>query len=366
MFKFFKDKIKDAISKFSSNVEESENLEDSKKEVKEEIIEEIKKEPVKIIKKEKIEEYTIEEKVEKKIEDVAEEKKSFFGKIKEKITTTKISELKFDELFWNLELIMLENNMATEVIDKIKEDLKADLVDKPLKRGKIEEIIRVSLKESIGSLFLTPKINLIDKIKQKKEKPFVICFVGINGGGKTTTIAKIASLLKKNKISSIMVAADTFRAAAIQQLEEHGNNLGIKVIKHDYGSDPAAVAFDGIKHAEAKKIDVVLVDTAGRLQSNKNLMDEMKKIIRIAKPDLKIFVGESITGNDCIEQAKQFNESIKIDGIILTKADVDEKGGAAISIGYVTQEPILYFGIGQKYDDLKEFNSKEVIESLGL
>ncbi len=338
MFKFFKDKLKEALSKFSSKVEESVKTEEDKKE-----------------------EIQEEQKVEEKVE---EEKKSFIGKIKEKITTTKISKEKFDELFWNLELIMLENNVATEVIDKIKQDLKSDIVNKPLKRGKIEEIIKKSLRDSIESLFVN-YINLLKLIKEGK-KPFVICFFGLNGGGKTTTIAKIAHLLKKNNIGSIMVAADTFRAAAIQQLEEHSRKLGIKVIKHDYGSDPAAVAFDGIKHAEAKKIDVVLIDTAGRQHSNRNLMDEMKKIIRVAKPDFKIFVGESIVGNDVVEQAKEFNSAIKIDGIILTKADVDEKGGAAISISYVTQEPIIYLGTGQLYDDLKDFDKEQIISSLGF
>ncbi|MBI2650794.1 signal recognition particle-docking protein FtsY, partial [Candidatus Woesearchaeota archaeon] len=144
------------------------------------------------------------------------------------------------------------------------------------------------------------------------------------------------------------------------------DKLGIKMIKHDYGSDPAAVAFDAIKHAKAKSIDAVLIDTAGRMHSNVNLLDEMKKIIRVAKPDLKIFVGESITGNDCIEQAKTFNESVGIDGIILAKADIDEKGGAAVSVSYVTKKPILFLGIGQKYTDLQEFDSEVIIKNLGL
>ena len=175
-----------------------------------------------------------------------------------------------------------------------------------------------------------------------------------------------ANLLKQNGKSVVMAAADTFRAAAIDQLQEHADKLKIKLVKHDYGSDAAAVAFDAIKHAEAKGVDVVLIDTAGRLHSNTNLVDEMKKIVKIANPDLKIFVGESITGNDCVEQATQFNEAIGIDGIILSKADIDEKGGAAISISFVTQKPILYLGTGQEYKDLKPFNAKELLASLGL
>ncbi|MBW2964023.1 signal recognition particle-docking protein FtsY, partial [Candidatus Woesearchaeota archaeon] len=191
-------------------------------------------------------------------------------------------------------------------------------------------------------------------------------FVGINGSGKTTTIAKMAKYFMNNNLKTVLVASDTFRAAAIQQLEEHANNLGIKIIKHDYGSDPAAVAFDGIKYAEAKGIDVVLIDTAGRLHSNTNLMDEMKKIMRVANPDMKIFVGESITGNDCIEQAQQFNDAVDLDGIVLSKADVDEKGGAAISVSYVTGKPILFIGTGQTYESLQRFDKRVVLENLGL
>ncbi len=369
MFNFLKDKLKETVSKFSSKVEESTETEKDVQEeqkVDEKPREKIEKESKEETKVEVEEKKEIKEEVKEETEEKEEvkEKKSFLGKIKEKVTTTKISDKKFDEFFWELEVVMLENNVASEVIEKIKEDLRKDIVDQPLKRGKVEEIVKNSLKDSIDSLFMNYK-DLLKSIKEGK-KPFVIVFVGVNGGGKTTTIAKIANLVKKNNFSSVMVAADTFRAAAIQQLEEHGNNLGIKVIKHDYGSDPAAVAFDGIKHAKSKNLDVVLIDTAGRLQSNKNLMNEMKKIIKVTNPDLKIFIGESITGNDCVEQAKQFNEAIKIDGIILTKADVDEKGGAAISVSYVTQEPIMYLGVGQEYEDLKEFNSKEIIESLGF
>ena len=205
----------------------------------------------------------------------------------------------------------------------------------------------------------------MEKIR-KEEKPFVIAFFGVNGSGKTTTIAKIADLLNKNKISCVLAASDTFRAASIEQLQIHADRLRIKLIKHDYGSDPAAVAFDAVKHAKAKNIDVVLIDTAGRLHSNVNLMDELKKVVKVAKPDLNIFVGESIAGNDCVEQAKTFNEAVGIDGIILAKADIDKKGGAAISVSYVTKKPIIYLGMGQEYFDLKEFEPNLIVEGLGL
>lgn len=338
--------------------------------------EKINKKAVEEVKKEKIEEIKAEEKEEvetpeikeeeTKVEEKAEEKKGFFSRIKEKIITKKISSEKFEELFSDLEIILLENNVALEVVDKIKNDLKEKLVDKPIKRGAVLDTIRLNLKSSIEDLFKFESIDIIKEIKNKKEKPYVILFVGVNGGGKTTTIAKIANMLKEHKLSCLLVAGDTWRAAAIQQLEEHGKKLGIRVIKHDYQSDPAAVAFDGIKAAKANNADVVLIDTAGRQHSNINLMNEMEKIVRVAKPDLKIFIGESIAGNDCINQAVEFNKYVDFNGIILTKTDVDEKGGAAISIGYVTGKPIIYVGTGQGYDNLKKFNPELVVKGLGL
>lgn len=315
--------------------------------------------------KEKIEK--TEKKAEQKQEVYVEEpeqRRGFFGALSDTIFKTSLSEEKFEELFWEMEVILLENNVAVEVIELIKHNLKKELVEKKIIRGQINKIIIETLRDSLEQTFAVEQIDFIEKIKEKK--PFVIVFVGINGSGKTTTIAKIAQKLKDNKLSCVMAAGDTFRAAAIQQLEEHANNLQVKLIKHDYGSDPAAVGFDAIKYAQAHNIDCVLIDTAGRLHSNTNLVDEMKKIIRVTKPDLKLFIGEAITGNDCVEQARKFNEAIGIDGIILAKADVDEKGGAALSVSYVTGKPILYLGTGQKYSDLEEFNSEKIIEQLGL
>jgi len=336
------------IEKIKEKAEEvKKEIEEEREAPKEEEIEKIKEEVKEI--KEEVEE---------------EEKKGFFGKLKEKIVTKKINEKQFEDLFWNLEIALLENNVAVQVIEKIKTDLKNNLVDKPIKRNKIEATVTSNLKKSIEELFDVEKIDLMNKIKQKK--PYVICFVGINGSGKTTTIAKVAQLLKNNNLSCVLAASDTFRAASIEQLQKHADNLQVKLIKHDYGSDPAAVAFDAIKYAKSKALDVVLVDTAGRIHSNVNLIDEMKKIIRISEPDLKIFVGESITGNDCVEQAQKFNEAVEIDAIILSKADIDEKGGAAISVSHVTKKPIIYIGTGQEYSDLKEFDSDLIVNSLGL
>jgi fused signal recognition particle receptor len=303
---------------------------------------------------------------EEESEEELEEKKGFFRRIKETFTTIKLSEDKFEKLFWELEVVLLENNVAVEVIDKIKADLKADLTTGKISRKGVEELIEDSLRDSVKSLFFDKHFNIVEEIRRKKDKPYIIAFIGVNGSGKTTTMAKVAHLLLKNKLSVVFAASDTFRAAAIQQLQEHADRLGVKMIKHDYESDPAAVAFDAIKHAKAKGIDVVLIDTAGRLHVNDNLMNELKKLIRVNKPDLKIFVGESITGNDCVEQAKLFNEAAGIDVIILAKADVDEKGGAAVSVSYITKKPIIYLGTGQKYEDLTEFKPEIIIKNIGL
>ena len=402
MFSFLKDKIKGALERISKKVEEATEKEEKivqktekkvKKEkktkaVKREVVEEkkiIEEKKAEVVEEKKTEEVHEEKKgffskifgkKEEKAEEIKqpieqiepkkEEKKGFFGKITEKITTTQISNEQFDELFTELEMVLLENNVALSVIDAIKENLKKDLLNVPIKRGKVFDTIKESLHRSIEALFAVENVDLTQRIKTTKEKPFVIVFVGVNGSGKTTSIAKIAYLLKQNGLSCVMAAADSWRAAAIQQLEEHGQKLGVRVIKQDYGSDPAAIAFDAIAAAKAKNIDAVLIDTAGRQHSNKNLMEEMKKIIRVAKPHLKIFVAESLTGNDAVDQGRQFNEAIGIDGIILTKSDVDEKGGAAVSISYVTGKPILYLGVGQNYSDIKLFDVNVLLKSIGL
>lgn len=289
-------------------------------------------------------------------------RRAFSGKIL-------ITEEKFENFFWELELMLLENNVAYEVIEEIKKELAEKIIGKEFQRGKIQDVLSSSIKEIIEKILLQP-FDLIENIKQERGKsdetkrPYVILFLGINGSGKTTTLAKLAYLLKKNGLSCVLAASDTFRAAAIQQLEKHAEALGIRLIKHDYGADAAAVAYDSIEYAKAKGIDAVLIDSAGRLHSNRNLMDELAKLVRVSKPDLKIFVGEMLTGNDCIEQAKEFDKAVGIDAVILTKSDVDEKGGTAISIGYMLKKPILFLGTGQKYSDLEEFDKKKIMDKI--
>jgi len=355
-----------------------------KEETQEEIIEEIKpiEEHKYVEPKPRIfdkEEREIGEKIIEDIKIEEEEKKGFFKKIFSGITKIKISGEEFEKYSEDLEYLLLENNVALEVSEKIIQELKEKIVGKEFSKKEIEEKIKNSLKEIIEEILIEP-FDLIERIRQKanplanssesqikeKNEPYVILFCGINGGGKTTTIAKLASQLKKQNISCIMAGADTFRAAAIDQLKKHGEKLQIKVITHEYGTDPASVGFDAIKYAKKNKIKCVLIDTAGRIHTSKNLMMEIEKIKRVCNPDTKIFVGESITGNDAVEQVKSFDEAIDIDGIILSKADVDEKGGTALSVGYVTKKPILYLGTGQEYNKLEKFDKQKFIKNLGL
>jgi fused signal recognition particle receptor len=186
-------------------------------------------------------------------------------------------------------------------------------------------------------------------------------FVGINGTGKTTTIAKVAQFFSDKRYSVLLACADTYRAGSIEQLEEHAKRLGLRVIKSNYGGDPAAVAFDAVNHAKAHGINVVLIDTAGRMQTNQNLMNELVKIKRVIGPDLTVLTVDSLIGNDAVMQAEEFNNSVGIDATILTKVDADVKGGSALSVTYVTQKPILFIGVGQAYKDLEVFNPEEFV-----
>lgn len=270
-----------------------------------------------------------------------------------------------DKVFFDLELALLESDVAQEVIEDLKNKMNEELIGKKLDNNEnSEEVVREWLRNYLLSLFDSAgSIDIIDNIK-RAEKPYVIVFLGINGTGKTTSIAKVANMFNNEGFSVVMAAGDTHRAGAIEQLSIHGERLGIRVIAQRYGADPAAVGKDAVLYAKSHRLDVVLVDTAGRMQTSKNLMDEMSKIIRVVKPNLKIFVGDSLAGNDTINQAREFYNYTNFDGAILTKADADVKGGAALSIVHITNKPILYIGVGQGYDDLKSFNAREFVDSL--
>jgi fused signal recognition particle receptor len=279
-----------------------------------------------------------------------------------------LSEDKIDNTLNELNLLLISNDVAAETANKLCDNIKNSLKEEKIVRFSSKKKYLFEVLKNVITEVLTPdqEINLLDEIKKKKVNnlTYIIVFLGVNGTGKTTTIAKIAFYLKKNNLSSVAAAADTFRAAAIEQLTYHMDKIGIRVIKHNYKSDPASVAYDAIQHAKAKGIDVVLIDTAGRQVSNKNLMTEMQKIVRVAQPDLIVFVGDSLAGNDALIQAKEFKNKVGIDANILTKLDADAKGGAALSISFETKKPIIFVGTGQSYDDLKPFEKDFFISKI--
>ncbi|MEO9309327.1 MAG: signal recognition particle-docking protein FtsY [Nitrososphaera sp.] len=293
--------------------------------------------------------------------------RSAFSNVAKALSEKELKESDIDDVLFQLEIALLESDVATEVIDSIKEDLKKRLIGTSVDKKQIEEFVKNNLIQAVSSLFdAAGSTDILEKIKAKKSKsePCVILFVGINGTGKTTTLAKIAHLIKQNKFSVVIAAADTFRAGAIEQLREHADRLSIKTIAQNYGADPAAVARDAVLYAKAHKIDCVLIDTAGRMQTSKNLMEQIEKITKVVNPDLKIFVGDSLAGNDTVNQAREFYQHTKFDGAILTKSDADARGGAALSIVKITSKPVLYVGVGQEYGDLKPFDKSVFLETV--
>ncbi|MGB6675031.1 MAG: signal recognition particle-docking protein FtsY [Candidatus Nitrosopolaris sp.] len=292
-----------------------------------------------------------------------------FSSATKSIGQRELSEKDIDNVLFDLQLGLLESDVAQEVTDDLSAKLKKELLGLKLEKDQIkDELIRLKFQTVITEMFSkTGKVDLIDKIKVKRELkggPFVVVFLGINGTGKTTTVAKIANLLRKNGISVVLAAADTHRAGAIEQLTQHAEKLALKIIAQRYGADPSAVGRDAVDYSKKHHIDAVLIDTAGRMQTAKNLMDEIGKIVKVVKPDIKLFVGDSLAGNDTINQAREFFEYTKFDGAILTKTDADAKGGSAISIVYTTSKPIVYLGVGQGYDDIIPFDMGKFLQSL--
>ncbi len=288
-----------------------------------------------------------------------EEEHGFLKGIIKKVTEERLSEDSIDKFLEELKRALLENDTALEVADKICSDVKKELIGKSIKRGSTESMIKESLRRAMIDVMHQEKID-IEGIIEKNDVT-VIIFLGFNGVGKTTCIGKLAHKFKK--YNPILAAGDTFRAASIEQLEEHARRTGVSVVKHKYGSDSAAVIYDAVKHAKASGSKLVLADTAGRSHSSANLMDELKKVCRV-NPGFKVLVLDSLTGNDIYEQSRLFNEAVNVDAIILTKSDVYEKGGAALSAAHTIKKPIIYLGTGQDYEDLKEFSAEEVAEIL--
>ncbi len=278
----------------------------------------------------------------------------------------KVDERKMEEILYDLEIALLESDVAFPVAKEIVDTLAEDLQGKRIVRGvELERAIEAALRSAVEKALSAKPMDFIGFV-ETAPKPVVVMFVGVNGTGKTTVIAKLADMLQKRGKTVVVAAADTFRAGAIEQLEVHAQRLGLKLIKHQAGADPAAVAYDAVEHAQTRGRDVVLIDTAGRMQTNQNLMDQMKKIKRVANPHIIIFVGDALAGNDAVEQAKQFNEAVGVDAAILCKIDADAKGGAALSIAHTIGKPILFVGTGQAYGDLVPFDAKWMIDRLFL
>ncbi len=294
--------------------------------------------------------------------------KAQFSNLYDRIAKTELKGKDLDNVLDEFELSLVENDVAVSVAEFVGNELKEKLKDvqfarftDPRARAKaiLSEVL-MSVLQRAGSLDI---FSLVDQ-KRAAGQPAIIVFVGINGTGKTTSIAKLAYILQKKGRSVILAAGDTYRSGSIEQLEEHARRVGVRVIRHQYGADPAAVAFDAVSYAKAHSINVVLIDTAGRMQTNKNLLEEMRKIVRVTRPDLTILVVDALTGNDAVEQGKKFSEAVKIDGIILAKLDADVKGGSAISLSYIMNKPVALVGTGQRYDDLEQFQPETIVKNV--
>lgn len=287
-----------------------------------------------------------------------------------KISIKELSEKDLKPIIDELVDLMVQNEVGIGTAEQIGINLKKELISLEHARFKdARPVVKDALRKSILSVLdinSEADIDILADIKKAKDegRPYIICMLGINGTGKTTTMAKLAKMFHKNKLTVVFAAGDTYRSGSIQQLGKHAEKLGIRMIAHDYGGDPAAVAIDAIDHAESKGVDIVIIDTAGRMQNNVNLVRELEKVIRLAEPDLKIFVGDSLAGNDVIRQATQFNDDVGIDGIVMTKIDSDAKGGAVISVAQATQKPVLYLGNGQSYDHLIEFDPDFIVSQV--
>ena len=291
-----------------------------------------------------------------------------FSSLYDKITKSELRGKDLDKVLDEFHMTLLESDIALPAADYIRDQLKLRIEQLQFTRfSEPRGQVRGILQEILLSVLEKPgRVDFFRLVEEKKKKgeQLIVVFVGVNGTGKTTSIAKLAHILQKKRYSVILAAGDTYRAGSIQQLEEHARRIGVKTIKHDYGADAAAVAFDAVNYARGHGVNVVLIDTAGRMQTNKNLLEEMRKIVRVTKPDLTVLVVDALTGNDALEQGKVFGEAVKIDGIILAKLDADVKGGSSISLSYILGRPVLLVGTGQGYDDLETFQAKEIVRNM--
>lgn len=291
-----------------------------------------------------------------------------FSSVTSAVREKKLSEEELGKLAFEFQISLVESDVAQPVAEKLTLEVEKSLagtkVDRSAEAG---EVVGERLTTALQDAFTRAgSVDILANVREKNKagEPYVVLFLGINGTGKTTTIAKFGKFLKKNGVSVVCAAGDTHRPGAIEQLTEHANRLSMKVVSQSYGADPAAVGRDGVLYAKAHHVDCLLIDSAGRMQTNQNLMQEMAKIVRVVKPDFRMFVADALTGNDAVSQAELFNSHVGFDGVILTKADADVRGGAALSIVYSTSKPVLFLGVGQGYDDLAPFDAREFLDSL--
>jgi len=290
---------------------------------------------------------------------------TFFNRLKILVREREIllQEKDIEEPLMELEMVLLENDVALPVTDEIIARVKSDLVGRHRKIGaSVDDLVVATLRAALCGV-LGDGLDLRDYIREH-ERPVKILFTGVNGTGKTTTVAKVGHYLQKNGFTVVIGAGDTFRAGAIEQIRTHADRLDIKVIQHQTGADPSAVLFDAVQYAKAHEIDVVLADTAGRFHNRANLMNQLEKIRRVMKPDLVVYVDEAVAGNDAVIRAGEFNRAVGTDAVVLTKADMDSKGGAAISVAHTVGKPILFLGTGQGYDDIMPFTPRTVVDEL--
>ncbi|MGC8662696.1 MAG: signal recognition particle-docking protein FtsY [Candidatus Micrarchaeia archaeon] len=359
MFESLKKKISSFVNTFKQQEEKKEEEIEKEEKIEESKEDKIGNEKPKI-EKSKQEEQSKEQKIKSTVSKTTKIKSIIFKKVK-------IKDDDVNEMLEQLKLSLIESDVNYEVAEKFIENLRKLIVGTEVDSKNIEKEINEAIRKALrNTLAKSINIDITSFVHEKKkdDEPVGILFIGPNGAGKTTTIAKIAKMLKDAGITCTLSASDTFRAAAIEQLTTHAEKLGIPIIKGKYGSDPASIAYDAIAYSRAHKIDAVLIDTAGRQETNKSLLEEIKKMVRVTNPQLKIFVGESIAGNALLEQVKEFDEVIKLDGVILTKLDCDAKGGNTLSILSETNIPVLYFGIGEGYDKIIPYNPDEIIENI--
>jgi len=286
--------------------------------------------------------------------------KDFSDSVKSTVAEKELDEETLDPLLENLRLQLLQNNVSLEAAEEIEEELRDTLTGENVRRGKAEEKVNEAVKETLLEL-LDDSYNFLEQLEQIDNEPPTVFMMGFNGSGKTTTSAKLTKMLQEKGEDVVLGAGDTFRAASIEQLQEHGNKLETKVISHQYESDPAAVAYDAVEHAENEN-KIALIDTAGRSHADQNLMNELQKMVRVNNPDISFLVVDALSGNDVLEQAEAYEGMF--DAIIVTKMDVDENGGAIISISQRSGKPVAYIGTGQEYQDLEEFDKEEFVEEI--